>query len=30
MLEEKNSDCVKHLNDNFDHEVRLFGLSFAS
>ena len=27
---DKNSDCVKHLNDNFDHEFGWFVLSRAS
>ena len=27
---DKNSDCVKHLNDHFDHEFRWFVLSRAS
>ena len=27
---DKNSDCVKHLNDNFYHEFRCFVLSCAS
>ena len=27
---DKNSDCVKHLNDHFEHEFRWFVLSRAS
>ena len=27
---DKNSDCVKHLNNHFDHEFRWFVLSRAS
>ena len=27
---DKNSDCVKHLNDNFNHEFQWFVLSHGS
>ena len=29
-VKHKNSDCVKHLNNHFDHEFRWFVLSHAS
>ena len=29
-VKNKNSDCVKHLNNHFDHEFRWFVLSHAS